>query len=138
MLFSPSAAELHVLPIGESAPGFSGCRESSHLGSVSSVLLEAGWLDQVAVPDLLYQSPAAVAAAVCCDALLLTSSSFSSSMLLCPSSAVQLVDTTLAFYCEPPPLSVPTYLLSFLSTSLDPLLLCSRARSHRAVDTQTE
>lgn len=34
---------------------FSGCRESSHLGSVSSVL-EAGWLtgwlDQVAVPDL--------------------------------------------------------------------------------------
>lgn len=107
MLFSPSAAELHVLPIGESAPGFSGCRESSHLGSVSSVLLEAGWLDQVAVPDLLYQSPAAAAAAaaaaaVCCDALLLTSSSFSSSMLLCPSSAVQLVDTTLAFYCEPP------------------------------------
>lgn len=57
LLCSPSAAALPALwRIGEAAPGFSGCRESSHLGSVSSVLLEAGWLagwlDQVAVPDL--------------------------------------------------------------------------------------
>lgn len=45
----------------------------SHLGSVSSVssvMLEGGWLDQVAVPDLWYQSPAAASATVCCVAFL--------------------------------------------------------------------
>lgn len=50
----------------------------SHLGlvsSVSSMLLEAGWLDQVAVPDPWYQSPATAAAAttVCFVTLLLFS-----------------------------------------------------------------
>lgn len=40
------------------------------VGSVSSLLLEAGWLDQVAVPGLWYQSPAAT---VCCVALLFSS-----------------------------------------------------------------
>lgn len=63
LLCSPSAAALPVLwRLGEAAPGFNGCRESSHLGSVSSVLLEAGWLAgwirwQCQISDINHQPP---------------------------------------------------------------------------------
>lgn len=82
-MFSPLSAQFNPfwelrVPycIHQSAVGFIGCSAvqwGSHLGSVSSVssvLLEAGWLDQVAVPDLWYQSPAAAATVYCVAPLL--------------------------------------------------------------------
>lgn len=103
----------------------------------------AGWLDQVAVPDLWYQSPVAAAAAaaatVCCVALLLSSPPHPSSPP--PLSCLCYRACQHNFYCHSRSLSLSVYLcISFYLPALlflSPLFLKLTIIYRTAADKQT-